>query len=415
MKPVARILGYMIALCGLFGVGFAWRDLQGGSLPNGKAVTTFLGIGSRGQELSPGEQYEQIFRMVTSNYHEKVDQKKAKYASIEGMMAALGDPHTMFMEPQINQQFQIETQGNFQGIGARLAPDQLGARIVVVFEGSPAAKAGIKPNDTVTAVDGLSMAGKSTDEVAVKIRGPENTAVNLQVIRAGESKPLQIKVTRAHIVTPTVESRMIPNTGMGYLSIAQFSGPTAEQFLEEVQKLEKQGMKGLVIDLRSNPGGLLKTASDMISAFESDKLVVTMKERDKTTQERTATGQTRKWTYPIVCLINEDSASAAEIFAGCLRDYGHAILVGEHSYGKASVQNVFQLRDNASVKVTIARYFLPQTDDISRKVDEDGVYISGGLKPDVEVKIDPDTQMALGDILTDPQLQKAVEVLKSKQ
>jgi len=251
--------------------------------------------------------------------------------------------------------------------------------------------------------------------VAVKIRGPENTSVNLTIIRAGEGKPLQIKVTRAHIVTPTVESRMLAGTGMGYLSVAQFSAPTEEQFLEEVQKLEKQGMKGLVIDLRSNPGGLLKTATDMLSAFESDKLVVTMKERDKTTQERTSTGQTRPWAYPIVCLINEDSASAAEIFAGCLRDYGRASLVGEHSYGKASVQNVFQLRDNASVKVTIARYFLPQTDDISRKVDEDGVYLSGGLKPDIEVKIDPDLQMALGDILTDPQLQKAVEVLKSKQ
>lgn len=415
MRQVFRFLGYAIAFCGLFGVGFAWRDLQRGELPSGKAVTTFLGIDAGGRALSPGAQYEQIFRLVSKNYYQKVDQKKAKYASIEGMMASLGDPHTMFMEPQVNQQFTIETQGNFQGIGARLAPDPLGARIVVVFEGSPADKAGIKPNDTVSAVDGLSMAGKTTDEVAVKIRGPEGTGVNLQVIRAGEAKPLQIRVTRAHIITPTVESRVLAGTNIGYLSIAQFAATTGEQFLDEVRKLEKESIRGLIIDLRGNPGGLLNTASDMLSAFVSDKLVVTMKEREKTTQERTSSGQTRKWGYPIVCLIDEDSASAAEIFAGVLRDYGLTTLVGEHSYGKASVQNVFQLRDNASVKVTIARYFLPQTDDISRKVDEDGTYISGGLTPDVHVKVDPDIVMTPGDLLTDPQLQKAVEVVKSKQ
>lgn len=415
MKAVIRFIAYAVAMCGLFGIGFAWRDLQRGELPDSKAVTTFLGLDAGGRALSPGAQYEEIFRTVTRNYYQTVDQKKAKYASIEGMMAALGDPHTVFMEPKVNQQFQIETQGNFQGIGARLAPDPLGARIVVVFEGSPAAKAGMKAGDTVTAVDGLNMAGKTTDEVAVKIRGPEDTSVMLTVVRAGEAKPLQLKVTRAHIVTPTVEGRVLSDSKMGYISIAQFSGPTEEQFLDQVRKLEAQGIKGLVIDLRNNPGGLLKTATDMLSAFESDKLVVTMKEREETTQERTAKGQTRKWNYPIVCLINEESASAAEIFAGVLSDYGRATLVGEHTYGKASVQNVFQLRDNASVKVTIARYFLPQTEDISRKVDEDGTYISGGLHPHVEVKIDPEAQVALGDILTDPQLQKAIEVLKSKQ
>lgn len=377
-------------------------------------MTTFLGLDERGRQLPIGDQYEQMFKKVTKDYYKKVDARSAKYASIEGMMASLGDPHTLFMEPKVNQQFTIETQGNFQGIGARLAPDPLGARIVVVFEDSPANRAGIKANDTVVTVDGQSMAGKTTDEVASKIRGPEGTSVTLQVIRAGQATPLTIKVTRAKIVTPTVESRVLPETNVGYVLVTQFAQPTEEQFIQQVEKLEKQNIKGLVIDLRGNPGGLLKTASDMLSYFVSDKLVVTMKERDKTTQERTNSGQVRKWPYPIVCLMNEESASAAEIFAGCLRDYNKAILVGEHSYGKASVQNVFQLRDNASVKITIARYFLPTTPDISRKVDEDGTYISGGLHPDVEVKIDPDAEMAPGDLKTDPQLQKAVDVIKSR-
>lgn len=414
MKSVVRIVGYAIAFLGLFTLGFAWRDIQRGQLPSSKAVTTFLGLDERGRQLPIGDQYEQMFKKVTKDYYKKVDARSAKYASIEGMMASLGDPHTLFMEPKVNQQFTIETQGNFQGIGARLAPDPLGARIVVVFEDSPANRAGIKANDTVVTVDGQSMAGKTTDEVASKIRGPEGTSVTLQVIRAGQATPLTIKVTRAKIVTPTVESRVLPETNVGYVLVTQFAQPTEEQFIQQVEKLEKQNIKGLVIDLRGNPGGLLKTASDMLSYFVSDKLVVTMKERDKTTQERTNSGQVRKWPYPIVCLMNEESASAAEIFAGCLRDYNKAILVGEHSYGKASVQNVFQLRDNASVKITIARYFLPTTPDISRKVDEDGTYISGGLHPDVEVKIDPDAEMAPGDLKTDPQLQKAVDVIKSR-
>lgn len=414
MKSVVRIVGYAIAFLGLFTLGFAWRDIQRGQLPSSKAMTTFLGLDERGRQLPIGDQYEQMFKKVTKDYYKKVDSRNAKYASIEGMMASLGDPHTLFMEPKVNQQFTIETQGNFQGIGARLAPDPLGARIVVVFEDSPANRAGIKANDTVVNVDGLSMAGKTTDEVASKIRGPEGTSVTLQVIRAGQATPLTIKVTRAKIVTPTVEGRVLPETNVGYVLVTQFAQPTEEQFIQQVEKLEKQNIKGLVIDLRGNPGGLLKTASDMLSYFVSDKLVVTMKERDKTTQERTNSGQVRKWSYPIVCLMNEESASAAEIFAGCLRDYNKAILVGEHSYGKASVQNVFQLRDNASVKITIARYFLPTTPDISRKVDEDGTYISGGLHPDVEVKIDPDAEMAPGDLKTDPQLQKAVDVIKSR-
>src|SRR5689334_1347560 len=147
MKQIVRLIAYALAFCGLFGVGFAWRDIQRGQLPSGRSVTTFLGLDSGGHRLSAGDQYEQTFRKVTRDYVKKVDQKKAKYASIEGMMASLGDPHTMFMEPDLNKQFRIETEGNFQGIGARLAPDPLGARIVVVFDGSPAQHAGIKPGD----------------------------------------------------------------------------------------------------------------------------------------------------------------------------------------------------------------------------------------------------------------------------
>lgn len=414
MKTVYKGILALVVFGGLFTAGFCWRDLQQGRLPTARTVTTFLGMDSGGNALSIGQQFQQTFNKISGEYVRTTDSKRIKYAAIGGMMASLGDPHTAFLEPSIAREFDIETSAKFFGIGARLMPDPLGVKIANVFTNSPADRAGMKAGDTVTAIDGVVVAGKTPDEIADKIRGPKGTPVNMQVLRSGSSTPINIRAIRDQITTPTVEGKLVPGSEMGYLSVSQFSSPTAVQFLTEIKKLEESGIKGLVIDLRNNPGGLLNTASDMLALFGADKVVVSMKERAKTTVERTASGQVRQWKYPIVCLMNEDSASAAEIFAGCLRDYGISQIVGDHSYGKASVQNVLPLRDNASVKITIARYFLPTTPDIGRKVDEDGQYISGGLIPDFLVKIDPNSDFVPGDVKKDPQLSKAIEVLKSK-
>ncbi|MEQ1820914.1 MAG: S41 family peptidase [Fimbriimonadaceae bacterium] len=415
MKKFTKGFFVVAVFGGLFAAGFCWRDLQQGRFPSARTVTTFMGIDSGGNALSIGQQFQQTFNKISGEYVRATDSKKIKYSAISGMMASLGDPHTTFLEPTIAKEFDIETSARFFGIGARLMPDPLGVKIANVFTNGPADRAGMKASDTVTAINGQVMAGKTPDEIADKIRGPKGTVVNMQLLRPGVPNPINIRVVRDQIITPTVESKILPDKDYGYLSVSQFSAPTAKQFVTEVQKLEQMGIKGLVIDLRGNPGGLLNTASDMLALFAADKVVVSMKERTRTTYERTASGQVRKWNYPIVCLMNEDSASASEIFAGCLRDYGIAQLVGDHSYGKASVQNVLPLRDTASVKITIARYFLPTTPDIGRKVDEDGQYISGGLAPDFPVKIDPNSDFVFGDLVKDPQLKKAVEVLKSKQ
>jgi carboxyl-terminal processing protease len=415
VKRFSRGFLALLLFGALFTAGFCWRDLQQGRFPSAKTVTTFLGIDSGGKALSMGQQFQQTFNKVSNEYYKPTDPKRIKYAAIGGMMASLGDPHTTFLEPSTAKAFDMETQARFFGIGARLMPDPLGVKIANVFSNSPADRAGLKPGDTVTVIDGVVVAGKTPDEIADKIRGPKGTVVNLQVVRNGSAAPINLRAVRDQIITPTVEGKLVNSNDIGYLSVSQFSAPTANQFLTEVKKLEESGIKGLVIDLRSNPGGLLNTASDMLSLFAADKVVVSMKERTTTTVEKTASGQVRQWKYPVVCLVNEDSASAAEIFAGCLRDYGIAQLIGEHTYGKASVQNVLPLRDNASVKITIARYFLPTTPDIGRKVDEDGQYISGGLIPDFLVKIDPNENFVPGDTKTDPQLRKAIEVLISKR
>ncbi len=415
MKSVLKGLGFVALLLGLFAFGFTWRDLQAGRLPQGHSMATLLGVGADGRNLSITEQFEQTYRKIATDYYKPVDGKKLKYAALEGLMASLGDPHTMFMEPKDAQEFALETKANFVGVGARLSPDPLGAKVVVVFDDGPAARVGIKAGDTITAVDDKSAVGKAIDDIVSTIRGKEGTPVTLTILRKDSSKPLVFNCKRARIITPTVESRVIEGTQFGYLSVSQFAEPTTDQFDANLDKLEKQQIKGLVIDLRGNPGGLLETAKDMLSRFVENKVVVKMKGRGGQEEVlNTESGMARKWSYPITILLNDDSASAAEIFSGVLQDYGKATLVGDHSYGKASVQNVHPLIDNASVKLTIARYFLPSGRDIGRKVDEDGVYVSGGLAPDVKATIDPNDDIIFGDVKSDTQLQKAIEVLKSK-
>jgi carboxyl-terminal processing protease len=209
-----------------------------------------------------------------------------------------------------------------------------------------------------------------------------------------------------------VESKYFESSQVGYVAVAQFSEPTAQQFDRAIAKLEKHTLKGLVIDLRGNPGGLLETAAEMLSRFGENKVVVKMRERGGQEEVvRTFSGFLHDFNYPIAVLINEDSASAAEIFSGCLRDYGKAKLIGQHSYGKASVKNVFQLVDRSSAKVTIAKYFLPSSGFIGRKVDEDGVYISGGLLPDIDVPLDMDKDPQAGDPKSDNQLARAIDFL----
>lgn len=414
MKSGVKIVSFAGLLVALATFGFAWRDLSRGQAPSLDSVKAGLGV-SREKRVDPAKLFKDTYAEISADYYKPVDATDLKYAAMEGLVASLGDPHTLFMEPQQAKAFAFETTANFEGIGARLSPDPAGAKVAVVFDESPAQRAGLKVNDIVTGVNGIKVVGEDIDKVVSKIRGKPGTQVTLTVLRTGSAKPLMIVATRAKIIAPTVEAAMIPGTAYGRLSVASFSEPTTAQFDKGIKKLEAQGLKGLVIDLRNNPGGLLETACDMLSRFVEDKVVVTMKGRDdRRDVARTYTGLVKPWRYPIVVLMNEDSASASEIFAGCMKEYRLATLVGDHSYGKASVQNVRMLVGGASAKITIARYYLPGGEDIGRKVDEDGQYLEGGLKPDVEAKWNPDQQGTIGDIKSDPQLKKAVEVLKSK-
>lgn len=414
MKTPGKIIVFCVVVLSTFALGFTWRDLQTGSFPKMRAVTTLLGVTAAGKNLSIVDQFQQTYRKIQSEYVRPVDAKNLKYAALSGLVASLGDPHTVFMEPKAAREFSLETKAHFVGIGARLSPDPLGAKVAVVFDDGPAARGGVKPGDTITMVDGKSCAGKSIDDIVGSIRGNEGTLVRLTLIRPDVNKAVEVTCKRAQIFTPTVEGKMLEGESVGYVTISSFAEPTNEQFSRNIDKLEAQGMKGLIIDVRDNPGGLLETAREMLSRFVENKVVVKMQGRRGEEVVRTSRGMLQAMNYPIVVLMNSDSASAAEIFGGVLQDYRKAVLVGDHSYGKASVQQVIPLIDGPSLKLTTDRYYLPSGRYIGRKVDEDGEYISGGLAPDVKASLDPSSAAVFGDPKTDTQLQKALEVVKSK-
>lgn len=416
MKAVLKGIAFVIAIVACFGFGFGWRDIKSHK-PVNLATFTRAASPMAPQEVTPERIFKDAYTNILANYYRPLVPKNLTYAGISGMMASLGDPHTLFLPPVAAKQFDSDTQGQFVGIGAQLDRDPLGARVAAVFDDGPAYAAGLRSGDIITAVDGKSVAGQPVMDIVQKIRGQEGTTVRLGILKPKAEHPEIVPIKRRKINTPTVVEKYLDEDQIGYMTIRQFAEPTTIQFDAALDKLSEKPLKGLVIDLRDNPGGLLETDVELLSRFVENKVVVKIKSRDGMEETpRTLPGLTRKFPYPIALLVNEDTASAAEIFSGALRDYKLGTLVGNHTYGKASVQNIWHLRDGSSAKITIGRYFLPSGDDIGRKVDDDGIYVSGGMEPAVKVELDPDdTSIELGNPKSDAQLQKAIEFIKSKE
>lgn len=408
MKRLAPYLLLITLSLAAFALGFSSREVVAG---RPLTLAPYARLVGKGQGLTPPQLYESHFERIASHYSRRVSGPDLRHAAMEGLVATLGDPHTNYFEPVTAEQFSTTNRGDLVGVGARLGEDPLGAKVASVFEQGPASRAGLKMNDVITAVDGLKVAGMPTTEIVSKIRGEEGTVVRLTIQRPTETEPMTLRIIRAKVEIPSVESKMLPGQ-VGFLAVTNFAERTPEQFSHHLDSLIQQGAKGLVIDMRENPGGLLEAAADMLGRFASRKTVVTMKFRRGTDIKRTPGGMVVPFPRPVVVLIDGGSASASEIFAGCLRDYGIAKLVGTHSYGKTSVQNVHPIpSDQSSVKVTVAKYFLPSGTNFDRKVDEDGTYLSGGLKPDYLVELPNTGNIVLRDPETDPQLKKALEVV----
>lgn len=313
--------------------------------------------------------------LIESNYYEKVDREKLVDGAVNGMMEALGDPYSNYMGKETAARFEESIEGSFSGIGAEVSSDNGKVVVVSPIKGSPADKAGIQAKDVILSVNGESLEGLELNAAVAKIRGPKGSKATLKVQRAGSPEPLQFVITRDDVRLETVYATMEKDK-VGVIEVTQFSQNTSERFKEELNKLESQGMKGLVIDVRNDPGGVLPVVIEMVEQFvPSGKTIVQVEDKNKRREVSTSKGSSKK--YPIVVLMNKGSASASEIMAGALQQSAGAKLIGENSFGKGTVQTSFeeQLGDGSLLKITIAKWLTP-----------DGTWIHGkGIKPDIAV------------------------------
>jgi carboxyl-terminal processing protease len=409
-KTTKTVLGLFVAgilLAGAFSGGFIVGHLMPstGQLP---VISDFFpsspSVQPEQQSATPGElqtlfiPFWQAWNIVHEQYVDQpVDDQALMQGAIRGMMDALGDKQTFYMEPQLYESETSSLQGQYEGIGAYVDTDGEFLTIVSPIEGSPAEKAGLLPGDKVIAIDGEDMTGVAPEQARLKVLGPEGTTVTLTVTREGEPQPLKFVITRAQIVLHSAEGKMLKNN-IAYVDINTFGERTTQELRNTLDNLLKQNPQGIIIDLRNNPGGYLNTAVEVASEFIDKGVVLYEQYGDGSRDTHKVIGNGSATDIPIVVLINEGSASASEILGGALQDYGRAKLVGVQSYGKGSVQNWVPLSDNqGAARVTIARWLTPK----ERLIDHIG------LTPDVNVEMTPEDFTAGRD----PQLDAAEETL----
>jgi carboxyl-terminal processing protease len=332
----------------------------------------------------------------------QIDHQKLMYGAIKGMVDAVGDPYTFYQTPTQRDLNDTDLRGSFDGVGIQVDVKDGKLTVVSPIEGSPAEAAGLVPGDVVLAVDGKSIVGKTLNDTVGLIRGPRGTDVTLTIGRQGVPDPFPVTLTRAEIKLSSVRSRML-DSGIGYVRISTFAANTGPEMSKAVNDLMAQRPRGIVIDLRNNPGGYLQSAVETASQFMDTGSVVLYQQSGngdrKTYRTDTAGAATQA---KLVVLINKGSASASEILAGALRDDGRAILIGEKSFGKGTVQNVHQLSDTSGLRVTTAQWLTPSEQPIQ------GV----GLIPDRPVDMPAASTIPVEPTpASDPQLDAAVRYL----
>jgi carboxyl-terminal processing protease len=322
------------------------------------------------------EQWRQLRRQVLAKSYGST---KEAYEAIRGMLAGLDDPYTRFMDPREFKEMQIDTSGELSGVGIQLSLDKDTKELVVVspIEGSPASRAGVQPRDVITAIDGKSTKGMSTEDAVKLIRGQAGTSVTLTLRRKAQT--LQVPLTRERIELHAVDHQINTTPAgvkVGYIRLKQFNANATKDMRLAVQELEAKGVQGYVMDLRSNPGGLLMASVEIARQWLNEGTIVSTKTRNGITDVKRATGRALT-DKPLVVLVNEGSASASEILSGALQDNRRAVLVGQKTFGKGLVQSVRGLSDGSGMTVTIAKYLTPSGRDIHKH----------GIAPDVPAKM----------------------------
>lgn len=328
------------------------------------------------------QNFSKVLNMIQQYYVEPVDIRKLIYGAIKGMLREL-DPHTNFMPPDIFKDFEAETSGEFGGLGIEITLQNGILTIISPIEDTPAWEAGIKPGDKVLAVDGKATKGLSLVEASQLMRGKKGSKINLTIGRENEENPRDIVITRGNVKVKSVKTVDLED-GYQYVKITSFIENTSkdlEKFLEEATK-KKGGLKGIIMDLRRNPGGLLDQAIKVSDLFLKEGDIVSTVSRDPASKEVVSATKQGKYTeVPLIILVNEFSASASEIVAGALQDNKRALVMGNRTFGKGSVQSVVKLGDGSGLKLTVARYFTPSGRSIQAE----------GVSPDIELEeLDPE-------------------------
>ncbi|WP_455388542.1 S41 family peptidase [Petrachloros mirabilis] len=361
------MLGPMVVVALVFGVviGKGWER-------TGHATESY-------EELKT---FSEVLSQVQRNYVEETKVKDLVQGAIRGMLSTL-DPHSAYMTPEMYKEMQVETKGEFGGVGIQIGVKENRLAVIAPIDGTPAQRAGIKAGDFITKVNDEPTKDLSLMDAVQKMRGPKGTKVNLTIQREGAADPLQFMLVRDTIKIESVKSKVLEN--IGYVKLTQFQEATGRDLGKVLKQFKEQKLQSTILDLRNNPGGLLTAAVEVSEQFlPSGKLVVYTKGRESKKDEWFAKGKDQMEDSPMIILVNEGSASASEIVAGALQDYGRAVIVGTTSFGKGSVQTILPLGDGSGLRLTTAKYYTPKGRSIQ----------STGITPDIVVKPQPPTAIA---------------------
>ncbi len=343
--------------------------------------------------------FGEVLEKINKEYVDEINQSESMDSAINGLLQSL-DPYSAYMSPKILEQMQTETSGEFGGLGIEVSMEAGVVKVISPIDDTPASKAGLKAGDYIVKINNIQVQGKSLAEAVDLMRGPVGSGIELTVRRRGEKKALTFNITREIIEIQSVKSEILENN-IGYIRLTSFNENSSDQIEKQIKKLKKsQNLNAFILDLRNNPGGLLSQAITISDFFLDNGEIVSTKSRKKS--------ENRKWFAKkgditdgktLLVLINYGSASASEIVAGALKDHKRAIIIGENSYGKGSVQSIIPLKNKGAIRLTVAKYYLPSGKSISEV----------GVRPDIEINEEGDDFKIKSE--TDNQLSYAIKLL----
>lgn len=393
---IGFILGIMTSFVLVY-VGFAF------AFNNGNVLSLFLKRNSKLDYKKIEEKTSVLQNIIDRYFLFDEDITKVEDGIYAGMMNGLGDPYTVYYTKEEYKALNEDTEGKYSGIGAVVSqnPNTKIITIVKIFDNSPANDAGLQVGDIIYKIDGEEVAGTDMDIlVKTKIRGEEGTSFKMTVLRGDERKEVELDLTRRSIEVETVAGKMLDNN-IGYIAVSQFDAVTSEQFKSNIESLQSQGMTKLIVDLRGNPGGLLDQVVDMLDYILPDGLVLYTEDKYGEREEYYSDGS-HELKIPMVVLVNENSASASEVFTATFRDFEWGTVVGKTTFGKGIVQNVLPLGDGTAVKITTQHYYPPSGYDLHKV----------GIKPDLEVDLNEGAKIGTD---SDNQLSAAIDILKNEE